>query len=136
VYCRQITGGRKIDKLSLTLESYLDAVYELSADDGARLTDIAKRMNVTKSTASAAMTALAKKHLIESERYQHIRLTESGKEMAESATRKQETIYRFFSEILKLDDETADVDADAIKHIISDKAVKSMRSRLQDMPVK
>jgi Mn-dependent DtxR family transcriptional regulator len=120
-----------MDKLSFTLESYLDAVYELSADNGARLTDVARRMNVTKPTASAAMTTLAKKHLIENGRYQHIRLTESGEKMAKIVMRKHEVIRRFFSEMLNLDDETADADACAIEHIISDRAVSAMRSRLQ-----
>lgn len=115
-------------KLSYTLESYLDAVYELSANGGgARLTDIAKRMKVAKSTASAAMTALADRKLILNERYRHIKLTESGADMALDVTKKHEVIRRFFCEQLRLDDETADADACAIEHIISDKAVSAMR---------
>jgi Mn-dependent DtxR family transcriptional regulator len=117
-----------VDKLSFTLESYLDAVCELSSDNGgARLTDIAKRMNVTKSTASAAMAVLAERNLILNERYQNVRLTESGADLAMRVTKKHETIRSFFMEQLHIDEETADADACAIEHVISDKAVSAMR---------
>ncbi|MDR0570924.1 MAG: metal-dependent transcriptional regulator [Clostridiales Family XIII bacterium] len=122
-----------MEKLSFTLESYLDAVYELSREkEGTRLTDVARRMNVTKSTANAAMASLAKKRLIESERYQSIRLTESGAAMARGVTRKHETIRRFFCECLKMDGEAADADACAIEHVISDAAVRAMRECLEE----
>jgi Mn-dependent DtxR family transcriptional regulator len=121
-----------MDKLSFTLESYLDAVYELSAGgEGARLTHIAKRMNVTKSTAGAAMTALAERNLILNERYRHIKLTELGADLAMSVTKKHETIRSFFMEQLHIDEETADADACAIEHVISDKAVSAMRRAIE-----
>jgi Mn-dependent DtxR family transcriptional regulator len=84
-------------------------------------------MNVTKSTASAAMAVLAERNLILNERYQNVRLTESGADMAMGIMRKHEIIRRFFLDALKIDETTADVDACAIEHIISDKAVASMR---------
>jgi Mn-dependent DtxR family transcriptional regulator len=40
--------------------------------------------------------------------------------------RKHEIIRRFFAETLKIDEETADTDACAIEHVISDKAVAAM----------
>jgi Mn-dependent DtxR family transcriptional regulator len=120
-----------MDKLSFTLESYLDSIYELSVCKGAaRLTDIAQMMGVTKSTANAAVAALAERKLILNERYQRIRLTESGAVMAQGIAKKHEVIRRFFSEILKIDKETADVDACAIEHIISGAAVDAMQSYL------
>jgi len=40
---------KAMDKLTFTMENYLEAVYELSREDGsARLTDIAARLEVTK----------------------------------------------------------------------------------------
>ena len=122
-----------MDKLSFTMESYIDAIYELSSEQkGARLTDIARRMNVTKSTANAAMVTLAKKQLIENEHYRDIRLTESGAVMARRITKKHEVIRRFFRECLQIDDVTADTDACAIEHLISDQAVRAMMKHLDD----
>ncbi|MDR2354901.1 MAG: metal-dependent transcriptional regulator [Clostridiales Family XIII bacterium] len=123
------------DKLTFTMENYLEAVYELSQEQetkarGARLTDVAVRLSVNKSTASAAMTTLAEKDLIEAGRYRRIVLTEAGHDMASAVAEKHKTIGRFFTEILDLDDETADTDACAIEHVISDRAIHAMRNFL------
>jgi len=118
-----------MEKLTFTMESYLDAIYELSDDNGeARLKDIAARMSVTKSTANAAMRILSERKLIQNERYQHIRLTEEGIAVAQDIAKKHETIRRFFSEILQIDAGMADEDACAIEHVISGQAVVAMQA--------
>jgi Mn-dependent DtxR family transcriptional regulator len=124
-----------MDKLSTTLEGYLDAVYELSlpGKSGARLTDVAGRLGVTKSTASAAMAALEGKSLVQYGRYKHIQLTQEGEALARAITKKHETIRRFFSEVLGIDEGTADMDACAIEHVISDMAVLAMQASLGAM---
>lgn len=120
-----------MDKLSVTMESYLDAVLELSGNgDFVRLKDIADRIGVTKSTANAAMAALTENNLIQHERYGQIRLTESGLQMARSIAEKHKIIRQFFSEILKMSPDRADEDACAIEHVISGLAVESMRALL------
>ncbi|MFP3155030.1 metal-dependent transcriptional regulator [Lachnospiraceae bacterium ZAX-1] len=120
-----------MDKLSITMESYLDTIYELSEKCGTvRLTDIAIKTGVTKSTANAAMNTLAERSLIQNERYRQICLTESGKVMAKNIAEKHDTIRRFFIEVLKLDSDIADSDACAIEHIISVGAVGAMRDFL------
>jgi Mn-dependent DtxR family transcriptional regulator len=61
-----------MDKLSVTLENYLEAIFELSGREGgagARLTDIAERLSVTKATANAAMASLAEKGMVKNERW-------------------------------------------------------------------
>jgi Mn-dependent DtxR family transcriptional regulator len=110
------------------MENYLEAIYELAATTGAaRLTDIAARMSVTKSTANAAMSSLADRGLIENHRYSQIRLTEDGRKMASAVAEKHVVIQKFFSEILEIDDKTADEDACAIEHVISDKSIDAMK---------
>lgn len=117
-----------MDKLSYTLESYLETVYECSTQEqGVRLTDIAKRMAVTKSTASAAMATLAEMKLLLNERYQRIQLTEAGRNMAVAIMRKHEVIQRFLRQTLQIDEYTASIDACAIEHVISNKTVMAMR---------
>ena len=121
-----------MNKLSFTLENYLEAVYELSEPGaGARLTDVAARLSVTKSTANAAMASLAEKGLIEQGRYRQIVLTADGMKMAMSVSEKHRAIQRFFVKVLGLDDETASADACAIEHVISAKAAKAIGDYLQ-----
>jgi Mn-dependent DtxR family transcriptional regulator len=120
-----------MDKLSFTMESYLDAIFELSEGGaGVRLTDLAKKLSVTKSTANAAAASLAEKGLIANERYGRIKLTDAGMREARQITEKHGIVRAFFSEILNLDEETADRDACAIEHVISDKATRAMRKLL------
>ena len=121
-----------MDKLTFTMENYLEAVYELSKEGlGARLTDIAARMSVTKSTATTAMSTLAERGLIEGGRYRRVVLTKTGYAMASEVAEKHKTIERFFTEILDLDAKTADADACAIEHVISDRTIQAMRSFLR-----
>lgn len=122
-----------MDKLTFTMENYLEAVYELSREEGsARLTDVAARMAVTKSTANAAMSILAEKGLLINEKYQQIQLTEAGLKIAGIVSEKHHIIQRFLSEILKIDSATADTDACAIEHVISHKSVAAMLDFLRD----
>jgi Mn-dependent DtxR family transcriptional regulator len=121
-----------MDKLSFTMENYLEAVYELSRDgDGARLTDVAARLSVAKSTANIAMAALAEKGLVESGKYRRVVLTGAGCAMASEVAEKHKAIRRFFTAILNLDEKTADTDACAIEHVISDAAVEAMQGLLR-----
>ena len=121
-----------MDRLTFTMENYLEAVYELSKEGrGARLTDIAARLSVTKSTATTAMSALAERGLIEGGRYRRVVLTKAGHGMASEVAGKHETIERFLAETLDLDAKTADTDACAIEHVISDKAIEAMRNFLR-----
>jgi Mn-dependent DtxR family transcriptional regulator len=117
-----------MDKLSFTMESYLDAIFELAENGkGVRLTDLAKKMSVAKSAAHAAVVSLAEKGLITNERYSRIKLTDIGMREAQLISGKHRIIRVFFTEILNLDEGTADMDACAIEHVISDKATCAMR---------
>lgn len=115
-------------KLTFTMENYLEAVYELSQEGtGARVSDIAERLGVTKASTNSAMTTLSEKGLITNEKYGEIYLTPAGKELARFTSNKHHTLQRFFTEILQLDFNTADMDACAIEHVISNDAIQAMQ---------
>jgi DtxR family Mn-dependent transcriptional regulator len=117
-----------MEKLSFTMENYLEAVYELSSKEtGARVSDIAERLGVTKASTNSAMTTLSDKGLITNEKYGEIFLTPAGRELAEFTSNKHHTIQKFFTEILNLDFKTADADACAIEHVISNDSIRAMQ---------
>lgn len=114
-------------KLTVAMENYLEAVYELSTEGmGVRLTDVAARLGVTKASANNAMSVLAEKGLISNEKYQEIMLTSHGMEMAKLISGKHHIIQRFLTEVLDVDDSIADSDACAIEHVISSDSVQAM----------
>ena len=109
------------------MENYLEAVYELSdGTNGARVSDIAERLGVTKASTNSAMTTLSDKGLVTNEKYGEIFLTPAGRELAMRTSNKHRTIQKFFSEILKLSFDTADKDACAIEHVISNDSIQAM----------
>ena len=123
-----------MEKLTVAMENYLEAVYELSGGNkGARVTDIAARMNVTKASTNNAMSALAEKGLITNEKYQEIKLTPTGINLAKYISEKHQIIQRFFIEVLQIEESIADTDACAIEHVISNESLDAMRNFLSDV---
>lgn len=117
-----------MEKLTFTMENYLEAVYELSkGESGARVSDIAERLDVTKASTNSAMTTLSEKGLITNEKYGEIFLTPAGKKLAEITSKKHQIIREFFVTLLKIAPVTADEDACAIEHVISSDSIQAMQ---------
>ncbi len=121
-----------MESLSFIMENYLEAIYELSQEKSfARISDIARRLNVSKASASSAMHSLMSKGLIATEKYREIYLTEEGRKIAELTAKKHRAIKKFFTEVLKVDEEIADSDACAIEHVISNASAKAIEEYLK-----
>lgn len=116
-----------MEKLTFTMENYLEAIYELSSQGtGARVSDIASRLGVTKASTNSAMSTLAEKGLIVNEKYREVFLTPEGLKLAELTSKKHQVIQRFLSTVLKIDPAVADNDACAIEHVISNDSIAAM----------
>ena len=122
-----------MEKLTFTMENYLEAIYELSIDgNGARVSDIAERLGVTKASTNSAMATLAEKGLIKNEKYKEIFLTPTGLEQARLTFSKHQVIKKFFIDVLNIDASTADTDACAIEHVISNTSIVAMKAFMKD----
>jgi Mn-dependent DtxR family transcriptional regulator len=114
-------------KLTFVMENYLEAIYELSsAGKGARVSDIAERLGVTKASTNSAMTTLSERGLIINEKYKEVLLTEEGRRFAELTAQKHHIIKRFLEDVLSVDAAIADEDACAIEHVISNDSIEAM----------
>lgn len=121
-----------MEKLSFTMENYLETIFELSGGgEGARVSDIAQRLGVTKASTNSAMATLAEKGLITNEKYKEIFLTPKGLQVAESTSIKHRVIRQYFTEVLKIDPTVADRDACAIEHVISNASIEAMQRHLR-----
>ena len=124
-------------KLTFTMENYLEAIYELSQDGkGARLSDIASRLGVTKASTNSAMATLSERGLITNEKYREIYLTSAGLELAEFTSKKHQTLKQFFVDVLGVKKSVADEDACAIEHVISNDSILAMQKYLKMSNVK
>lgn len=122
-----------MNKLTFTMENYLEAIYELSrGGTGARVSDIAARLGVTKASTNSAMTTLSEKGLVVNERYKEVFLTPEGLKLAELTSRKHHVIQHFLIRILKVNPSIAENDACAIEHVISSDSIEAMQKYLEE----
>lgn len=120
-------GRNLMSRLSFTMENYLEAIFELSGDSGgARLTDIAHKMGVTKASANSAISTLAAKNLVDYEPYREISLTPRGLFIAKNTSAKHQVIKKFLRSVLHVESDVADRDACAIEHVISCDSINAM----------
>lgn len=126
-----------MNNLTFTMENYLEAIYELAiGGKGARVSDIAERLGVTKASTNSAMSTLSDKGLIVAEKYKEVYLTPAGLKLAKFTFHKHQVIQKFFEEVLKIDTGIADKDACAIEHVISNDSVFAMEQFLSDFKEK
>ena len=115
----------KTEKLSSSLEDYLEAIYLISSEKGAaRPKDVADHLSVANSSTTAALHLLKKRELINHKPYDIITLTPKGKKIAIKIAHKHEILTHFFTKILAIDNKTADECACKIEHAIPDKVLE------------
>lgn len=121
-----------MEKLTFTMENYLEAIYELSLEgNGARMSDVAERLGVTKASTNSAMATLSEKGLIISEKYKEIFLTPEGLKLAEFTSRKHHVLQQFLTDILNVEPSIAESDACAIEHVISNDSIVAIQKFMQ-----
>jgi len=123
-----------LDELSVPMQGYLETVYECSEGElGARVSDIAARLNVSKASVSDAMTVLARHGMVESSPYSRIHLTDQGLRLAEMISLRHNAIENLFTKVLGVRPSVAYADACAIEHIISQESVEKISSYLKQL---
>lgn len=114
-------------ELTASLEDYLEAFYEITQEkNGAKAVDIAKKLNVQRSSVTEALKNLSSKGLVNYGRYEVISLTEKGVEVAQKVIEKHETLYDFLTTILGVEKNEASKFACKIEHNISDEVLNRL----------
>lgn len=117
--------GQNEYNLTGSLEDYLETIFELVRDKKlARVKDIAKARGVKAGSVSPAMRRLADLGLIEYVEREYIDLTPAGEIEARRVFAKHQLLTRFFSQILKMSKASAEADACAIEHNLSDEGME------------
>lgn len=116
-----------INKLSSALENYLEVIAKLKRENKyARISTIAKSLNVKSSSANAAVKFLAESGFVTHERYGYIDLTEAGEALAAEIQRKHDALYKFLNEVLFVDSEISLREACEIEHVVSAETVNRL----------
>lgn len=106
------------------MQCYLLAVYELCVKyERVRICDIAKKMGVTKASASAAVKRLQMQGLVLRDQQRLVLLTQRGTQKAAAALGKTAIIEFFLTKVLGVDQVIAAKDACALEHAVGTKTL-------------
>ena len=107
------------EKLSASLEDYLEAIYHLAAgQEVARSKDIAEAMKVSRASVTGALKTLSEKKLVHYKPYGYATLTEKGQQIARRVVRRHEVLTRFFEGLLGAEPATAQAAACRTEHTL------------------
>lgn len=117
-----------MEKLSQSLEDYLETIYTQTQAKGcAKVTDIAKILNVKKASVTGALNNLCEKGLVNYAPYSAVTLTVEGEKTAQKILLRHEVLTKFLQNILQLDAVEAAENACRMEHIMSEEMFKRIR---------
>ncbi len=116
-------------KLTQSQEDYLETIYVETQKNGcAKVTEIAKILDVKKASVTGALSSLKEKGLINYAPYSPITLTKEGIKTAEKILLRHEVMTNFFKNILHLSQEEAAQNACRMEHIMSEEMFKRIHT--------
>ncbi|MEP0847483.1 MAG: metal-dependent transcriptional regulator [Phycisphaerae bacterium] len=106
---------------------HLMAIDDLVQKFGyARVSDVAKRLNITRGSVSISLQPLKKAGLINQDENRHLQLSEIGQQLVQAIKTKRHLMQRLFSEVLGVGAEQAEIDACKLEHLISNETARRM----------
>ena len=117
---REVWKEYESNLLTHSAAHYLMTIHDLLALHGyARVTDIAREMNITRGSCSISLKPLKKRGLVVEDENKFLRLSDEGQVLAELVARNDDLLETFFHEVLGVDKEQAEIDACKIEHLLS-----------------
>lgn len=99
---------------------HLLAILELREKRGyARVTDVARDLNITTGSASTNLKSLKAKNLITEDENRFLNLTADGEGLARAVLMRKRMLNKFLIEVLQVTPEQAEIDACKTEHLIS-----------------
>jgi len=99
---------------------HLMAVHQLRAQRGyARVSDVAKVLQITKGSVSSAMKHLKERGLVQEDGNRFLELTEAGLRMVREVESTRQVVQRFLHQALGMDEDDAEIDACKVEHLVS-----------------
>ena len=107
------------EPLSASLEDYMEAIYHVVEEKrAARPKDISNRLNVSSSSVTGALRALASRELINYAPYDVVTLTDEGHQVAQEIVRRHEALQDFFVKVLSVSEDLAANAACEMEHAV------------------
>ena len=106
-------------KLSPNMEMYLKTILRLGRENKpVRVKAIAESLTITMPSVSEALRSLKEKGLVVHPSYGEVKLSASGRRLAEGIDDRFEVLQRFLSDVLRVDENVAAEEACEIEHVV------------------
>lgn len=114
--------------LSHSMTHYLLTIHKLKEEKGyARVTDIAKELNLTKGSVSTAIGNLKKRGLVtEEEDSKFLVLTEVGHDEVHKILSSRTLMFYFLRDFVGVSEDTADKDSCMMEHLMSKESLERL----------
>jgi DtxR family Mn-dependent transcriptional regulator len=110
--------------ITKALEDYLETIYLIIRDSKvARVRDIARARDVKMASVTPAMKRLGELGLIDYSQREFIELTPEGERLARRTLARHDILRRFFGEFLQMSADSAEADACAMEHHLSNEGM-------------
>lgn len=109
------------NELTHSAAHHLLAIHEVGAAYGgwARVSDIARRLNITRGSVSINLRTLKKRGWVETDEHRLVRLSPKGIKAVHAVMAKRVIVRTFLSDVLGMPEAEADIDSCKIEHLIS-----------------
>lgn len=108
-------------------EDYLEAILNLEdAQGNVRSVDVANMLGVSRPSVNKALGILKKMGYVSQQPYGSIRLTDEGRNRANSVLDRHTVIKGFLTKVLGVNPETADEDACRMEHVMSEETMDKL----------
>lgn len=113
-------------------ENYLEAILKLEEMSGpVRSIDVANLLGVSRPSVNKAVSVLKKAGMVEQQPYGRISLTPLGREQARAVDFRHQTLKRFLTKILGVEESVAEEDACRMEHVISPETMNRLTDYIQ-----
>lgn len=111
---------------------HLLAIMELTDERGyARVTDVARCLEITTGSASTNLKSLKQRGLVIEDDNRFVSLSDTGRSIAEAILNRREVLNRFFLEVLGVSEEQASIDACKTEHLLSAETTAKMSAFIE-----
>lgn len=117
--------------LTPNMEMYLKTIYEIDGGgDEARVKGIADRLGVKMPSVTGAVDSLQRRGLVRHNPYGGVQLTPRGRRVARDVKDRNDLLFRFLCDVLKLPEKIAARDACELEHVVSPKTLERLSAFL------
>ncbi len=120
---------KKFDQniISHSAAHHLMAIDDLFSKFGyARVSDVARLLNITRGSVSISLQPLKKSGLVIQDENRHVRLSAAGQGLVDAIKTKRELIRRLLTDLLGVPAAEAETDACKIEHLISNQTAQRL----------